>query len=231
MILETDFTVAAPADRVWRELLDLEALAACLPGAELMTVDGDSTLQGSLRPQIGGSAVECIGTLRPIDVDEDGRSASCSLRVRAAQGSAFATATLRGRVAEGSGSTRVLMSVEGRLAALDIAEDRARGEAERLLNELASSLERSIAERASRPEVAPPEPARPVSAPRAPAKAPPPPAAAPRPQELGRPAQAAALAKGVPAPAAAAGVLALLLALIFGRRRRRGAWFEIRYRW
>ena len=229
MILETDFTVAAPADRVFAELLDLAALAACLPNADLRPVDGDAALLGTLKPQLAGSAVECVGTLRPIDVDEDGRTASCGLRVRQAEGSAFAVGTLRSRVVEANGSTRVWMSLEGRLAALEIPEERARGEAERLLKELASSLEKSIAVRAARPAPPRPEAAKAPPAPPPPeaAKAPPP---APRPLE--RPAPPAP--QRVPAPAAAAGaagVIGILLALLFGRRKRKGAWLEIRYRW
>jgi hypothetical protein len=123
-------------------------------------------------------------------------------------------------VAEANGLTRVSMSLEGRLAALEVPEERARGEAERLLNELASSLEQSLAERAARPAAAPPKPA----------KALPP---APRPLEPPAP-PAPPAPQGVPAPAAAvgaAGILGLLLALLFGRRKRKGVWFEIRYRW
>jgi uncharacterized protein len=219
MILETDFTVAAPADRVFAELLDLDALAACLPGAHLRPVDGDSTLQGTLKPPLAGSQVECIGTLRPIDVDEDGRTATYGLRVRQAAGSAFASGTLQGKVTENGGDTRVSMSLDGRLAALEIPEDRARGEAQRLLGELASSLEKSIAERATRPAPARPEAAKP--APRAPRPLERPKAPVPRPQGAPTPAVAAG----------AAGLVGLLVALLFGRRRRRGVWFEIKYRW
>ena len=223
MILETDFTVAAPADRVFAELLDLESRAACLPGADLRRVDGDSTLQGTLKPPLAGSQVECIGTLRPIDVDEDGRTATYGLRVRQATGSAFATGTLQGKVTENGGATRVSMSLDGRLAALEIPEDRARGEAQRLFGELASSLEKSIAERATRPAPARREAAKP--APRAPRpleqREPAAPPAPPRPQGAPTPAVAAG----------AAGLVGLLVALLFGRRRRKGVWFEIRYRW
>src|SRR5438094_833266 len=129
MILETDFTVAAPADRVWSALLDLEAFGACLPGASLRRIDGDSTLQGTLRPRVAGAEVECIGTLRAVDADEDGRSASSALRVRQVGGPAFATALLRGRLEEADGGTRVAVSVDGRLAAPGVSEDASRPEA------------------------------------------------------------------------------------------------------
>jgi carbon monoxide dehydrogenase subunit G len=221
MRLETDFTVAAPADRVWSELLDLDALAACLPGSELRRVNGAGTLQGALRPRVAGAELECVGTLKPVDVDEDGRSASWLLRARQIDAPGFATSTLRCHVQDAGGATRLSLSAEGRIASTEVSEGEARPEVERLLGELGSSLERSLSERASRPvaEAPGPEtepsgaPARPLApAPRAPAPAPSP---------------AAQLA----APAAAgAGAIALALALL-ARRKRRGAWVEIRYRW
>jgi uncharacterized protein len=225
MLLDTHFIVDAPADRVWSELLDVDSLAACLPGSALSRVNGEGTLQGELRTQIAGAPRAFVATLRPVDVDEDGRSSSWSIRIRESDGPGFATGLIRTRVDDSSDGARVSLAVEGRMAGA--AEESARGEAERLLSELASNLERSLGERASRPA---PKPAAP--APAAPTERPGP-AAVPRAPE---PAAASSMPSlPVPAPVAAgagAGLLALLLALLFGRRsRRRGLWFEIRYRW
>jgi carbon monoxide dehydrogenase subunit G len=223
MLLETEFTVSAPGDRVWAELLDIEALGACLPGSQMARVNGDRTLQGKLAPTVGSSPLDLVATLRPVDVDEDGHSASCVLRVRESAGPGFASGLLRARVDASNGETRVFVTLDGRLAATGISEERVRGEAERLLGELAQNLERSLSERASRPAPRPaaaPAAATPSQTPalRAPVE---PPTTKPSPS--------------VPAPlagAGAVGLLALLLALLFGRRsRRRGVWLEIRYRW
>lgn len=219
MRLETEFTVSAPPDRVWAELLDIEELGACLPGAAMARVNGDQTLQGKLAPTIGASALDLVATMRAVDVDEDGHSASCSLRVREAGGPGFASGLLRARVDGSNGASRVSLTLDGRLATTEISEDRVRGEAERLLGELAENLKKSLGERASR---AAPAAAAPAAAQTPAVRAPEAPPSAPS-------------APSVPAPlvgAGAAGLLALLLALLFGRRaRRRGVWFEIRYRW
>jgi carbon monoxide dehydrogenase subunit G len=212
MIVETEITVSAPAERVWQELADLEALAAVLPGSQLKLVDGDSILQGTLRPELGGSAIDCIGTLRPLDLDEDDRSASCYFRVRQANGPGFATGTLRGRVSGDNGPTRVALALDGRLAAPGMDETSVRDEADKLLAALASELEKSLTERASRP-----------AAPKA-ADA----------SKRGEPAAArlaplpAALSRTAPPSIAIAGIFALVLALLLGRRsRRRRARFEL----
>jgi carbon monoxide dehydrogenase subunit G len=223
MLLETEFTVSAPADRVWSELLDIEALGACLPGSAMARVNGDQTLQGKLAPTIGSSPLDLVATLRPVDIDEDGHSASCLLRARESAGPGFASGLLRARVDGSNGATRVFVTLDGRLAAAGVSEDAARAEGERLLGELAKNLERSLGERASREA---PRPA-PAPAAEAPTQTPAVRAAAEAPSSKPSP--------SVPAPlagAGAVGLVALLLALLFGRRsRRRGVWVEIRYRW
>jgi carbon monoxide dehydrogenase subunit G len=227
MILETDFTVPATPDRVWNALLDLDALGACLPGASLSRVDGDSTLQGAVRPQVNGSELPCIGTLRAVDADEDGRSASAALHMHQVGGPGFATALLRGTVAEADGGSRVAVSVDGRVAAPGVSEDASRPEAERLLGELAASLESSLAERASKAE---PAPAPVAVAPTASADRPPLAAPAPAPSARRGPPVHPAAALGA---VGAAGAVAVAAALLRGKRTRtrRGAWVEIRYRW
>jgi carbon monoxide dehydrogenase subunit G len=229
MNLETAFTVDAPPDRVFAALLDLAALGACLPGARLEAVSGDSTLQGALRPEVGGEVVDCVGTLRAVDADEDGRSASAVLRARQVAGPGFATALLRGQVSDEGGASRVRVTVDGRVAAPGVSEDAARPDAERLLGELVEALKPSLAERAPKAELAPAlEPdARPPTP-----DAPTPDAPSPEPAS---PLDAARRALPVPASAAlgAAGAAgaAVLGAVLLGRRKRRGAFIEIRYRW
>ena len=217
MILETDFTVPATPDRVWNALLDLDALGACLPGASLSRVDGDSTLQGAVRPQVNGSELPCIGTLRAVDADEDGRSASAALHMHQVGGPGFATALLRGKVAEADGGSRVAVSVDGRVAAPGVSEDASRPEAERLLGELAASLESSLASarprRSRRPRRLPPHP-------------PPRPTARRSPRPPRRPPSAAGRRSTRPphsAPWALAGAVALAAALLRGKRARAGA--------
>lgn len=207
MIVETEITVSAPPERVWEELSDLEALAAVIPGSQLKPVDGDAILQGVLRPELGGSAIDCIATLRPLDLDEDTHSASCSFRVREAHGSGFATGMLRGRVSGSDGSARVALALDGRLAAPGMDETSVRADADKLLAALASELEKSLAERAARP--ATPE------APETPTDVPPTAAASTR-------LPAAARRYGPPAAAAGiAGIAGIGVAVVRGRRKRR----------
>src|SRR5262249_14942395 len=103
------------------------------------------------------------------------------------------------------------------------SEEASRPDAERLLGELAASLASSLAERAK----AEPEPVA-AAAPTASAARPPLAAPAPAPAERrGPPVHPAAALRAV----GGAGAAALAAALLRGKRSRRGAWVEIRYRW
>ena len=198
MTVETEFTVSAPGDRVWAVLSQPDAFASVVPGSSMRALDGGVGCEGRLR------VVErdCIGTLRQIDVDEDGRSTSCWFRVRDANGPGFATGLIRGRVSDANGSARVALTLEGRLAAPGTDETKVQDQAEKLLASLAESLEASLAKRASKPAT---EPA-PVATP---AQAPP------------SPATSAPASSGPPAALVGAGILALLFALVLRRRGRR----------
>ena len=228
MILENEFIVAAPADRVFAELQDIAALGESLPAASLSPLNGDPALQGTLAPRFDGAELTCFATLRSLDVDEDSLSASYALRVRDDEGPALASGTIRARVHGSNGSTRVTVSVDGRLASQSVSEERCKAGGRAPAPRARARASRRTSRRARR----------------APLRS-----RGPRPRRRSRsslpfPLRAATSRRRprscpsrprLPVPVAAgagAGALALALALLAGRRRgRRGAFVEIRYRW
>jgi carbon monoxide dehydrogenase subunit G len=50
--LKNSFVVAAAVDQVWETLLDIERVAPCMPGATLLSVDGDD-ITGSVKVKLG----------------------------------------------------------------------------------------------------------------------------------------------------------------------------------
>ena len=40
--LDNSFTVPVPPEQAWQVLLDVERIAPCMPGASVLSVDGDS---------------------------------------------------------------------------------------------------------------------------------------------------------------------------------------------
>ena len=122
MRLDNQFTVAAPVDRVWDALLDLERVGACVPGATLEP-GPDGAYRGTIKVKLGPVRTAYAGTVKLLDVDEDTRSATMQLDARETVGHGSASALVTNRVsAEPDGSTRVSsvtdLAIAGRAAQL-----------------------------------------------------------------------------------------------------------------
>ncbi len=70
MILNNEFTVAAPVDKVWAYFLDVPGLAPCLPGATLVGDDGSGTYEGKVVAALGPVKLNFSGTARIVEADE-----------------------------------------------------------------------------------------------------------------------------------------------------------------
>jgi uncharacterized protein len=149
MKLEQSFEVAAPLDRVWAALIDVERVAPCLPGAEVTGRNEDGTYNGSFRVKIGPTAAAYIGTLELTEVDEGGHTATMHANGTDRRGQGGAKATVVSSVREGEAGTTVVevvtdYSITGRLARFGRG-----GTIEeignRLLTEFAASLQAMLA--------------------------------------------------------------------------------------
>jgi carbon monoxide dehydrogenase subunit G len=67
--LQETFSVHAPIDTVWRFVMDAEQVAACMPGAELEEVLGDSTFHGNIAVKVGAITTTYKGKIRFTQVD------------------------------------------------------------------------------------------------------------------------------------------------------------------
>jgi uncharacterized protein len=107
VIIENEFTVGADIDTVWRELLDMEGVASCLPGATISATDENNVYDGSMRLKIGPMRVEYRGRATLSEVDEANHTAVISLSAREAKGQGSAMATIRNRLEPVDAGTRV----------------------------------------------------------------------------------------------------------------------------
>jgi hypothetical protein len=228
MKLEQSFEVAAPVDRVWQALIDVEHVAPCLPGAAVTGRNDDGTYNGTFTIKIGPTTASYTGKLEMRDVDDAAHAATLHAQGADKRGQGGANATIVSKVTHaGDGSTRVDVSTDyhitGRLARFGrggMIEDIS----ERLLKEFAARLQSSLVggpeetgETEPPLEEAPPPP---TEAPAPPPPSPPP----PPPPGVNEPLEATGLVGGVllervrsnPWPVIGAGVLLLLI-----RRRRR----------
>jgi uncharacterized protein len=235
MIIENEFAVAADIEAVWRQLLDMEGVASCLPGATIRATETENVYDGSMRLKIGPMRVEYRGTATLSEVDEEDHTAVISLRAREAKGQGSAMATIRNRLESTGSGTRV--SAETELHITGPQAQFGRGVIEdvgkRVLAEFSQRLEQKIAgagaeTAAGEPATGPPNqatPAAPAQPPTLPPHSVPAPAAAvgyrapvqpPVADEL----DVGSLVAGTPGVRIAGAGLLLVLVLILLRRRR-----------
>lgn len=157
MRLTNEVVVAAPSEAVFRLLAEMERVASCLPGATLAGRAGTGSYRGRLEIAVGPVTAAYQGTVRMMEVDEEGRrmvldargadqhasgSAAARVEVRVGphpRGSAMALDTdlvIRGRVAQ-----------FGRGAVADVSQ--------KLMEQFAGNIEALLADGAA---AAPPSP-------------------------------------------------------------------------
>src|SRR3984957_958190 len=148
--LEQSFDVAAPLERVWEALIDVERVAPCLPGATVTARNEDGSYNGAFSVKIGPTSASYTGKLEMEQVDEEAHVATMQAHGTDKRGQGGAKATIVSRLspADGEGSTRVEVvtdyHITGRLARFGrggMIEDISN----RLLGDFAKCLQTSLA--------------------------------------------------------------------------------------
>ena len=103
MKLENRFTVPVPREEAWRVLLDVERVAPCLPGAKLLTRDGDA-FTGEVKVKVGPINLTYGGRAEFVSLDEQAGVAVIQGSGKETRGSGTAKATITCRL-RGSGDT------------------------------------------------------------------------------------------------------------------------------
>ena len=149
MKLEQSFEVAAPLERVWQTLIDVEHVAPCLPGAAVTGRNDDGSYNGTFTVKIGPTTASYTGRLEMESIDEESHTATMQAQGTDKRGQGGAKATIFSRVlpADGAGTRVDVVTdyhITGRLARFGrggMIEDIS----ERLLREFAARLQSSLA--------------------------------------------------------------------------------------
>jgi uncharacterized protein len=73
MLIENDFEVAEPVDKVWQFFENIPQVASCLPGAELTEDLGDEKFKGKVAVRMGPVRLQFAGTAEITERDERAR--------------------------------------------------------------------------------------------------------------------------------------------------------------
>jgi carbon monoxide dehydrogenase subunit G len=161
MKLEHSFQVAAPLDRVWDALIDVERVAPCLPGAEITEAGEDGKYRGTFSVRLGPTTAAYRGELAMEEVDEDAHRAVMRASGQDKRGQGSAKATIVSTMREEGGATTVDVetdfTITGRLARFGrggMIQD----VSNRLLRDFSDCLQKTIEGGEATPEAAASEP-------------------------------------------------------------------------
>ncbi len=112
MLIENEFEVQAPVDRLWSYLLDVERVAPCMPGAELTEVVDDRTWKGRVNVKFGPVALTFAGTVTMEERDDAAHRVVLKAQGMEQRGKGAASANVTSWLEPGDGATRVKMQAD-----------------------------------------------------------------------------------------------------------------------
>jgi uncharacterized protein len=122
MEFQNEFDVNAPLDQVWDTMLDMERVAPCVPGAEVLERTGDDAYKVGIKVKVGPVSMQYRGEVEITDRDPSSHVAQMTAKAREARGQGTANANVRmalsgnGELTHGTINTEVQLS--GRAAAM-----------------------------------------------------------------------------------------------------------------
>ncbi|WP_137148667.1 SRPBCC family protein [Mycolicibacterium sp. CR10] len=106
MELNNEFRVAVPAATVWEVFTDVERVAPCLPGATLLSVDGDE-FNGAVKVKVGPITVSYKGVASYVEKDATNRRIVLKAEGKETRGNGTAAATVTAQLKGEGDSTHV----------------------------------------------------------------------------------------------------------------------------
>jgi uncharacterized protein len=116
MEFENEFEVAAPIDEVWRTLLDVERVAPCMPGAQVLEKTGERSYRVAVKVKLGPVSMQYRGDVEIADVDDSAHTATMTARATEARGQGTANATIGMRLDERGPATHAVLQTDLRLS-------------------------------------------------------------------------------------------------------------------
>jgi uncharacterized protein len=122
MDFTNDFDVEAPLDRVWTAMLDVEQVAPCVPGAQILEQTGDDAYKVGIKVKVGPVTMNYRGNVEIVERDESSHRAVMTAKAREARGQGTATARvtmdLSGSDGQTHGTIATNLKLSGKAAAM-----------------------------------------------------------------------------------------------------------------
>lgn len=111
MELNNEFRVAVPADKAWEVLTDVERVAPCIPGAQLLSVDGDQ-FTGAVKVKVGPITVSYKGEAAFQEKDAAVQRVVIKANGKETRGSGNVAAVVTAALKDEGDSTTVLITTD-----------------------------------------------------------------------------------------------------------------------
>ena len=106
MELTNEFDVEVPVEEAWAVLTDLEAIAPCMPGAQLTEVEGEE-FRGNVKVKVGPITAQYKGVAKFIEKDQSAHRAVIDAQGRDTRGQGNANAVITATLVPQGSGTRV----------------------------------------------------------------------------------------------------------------------------
>lgn len=111
MELNNEFRVAVPAAKTWEVLTDVERVAPCLPGATLLSVDGDD-FTGAVKVKVGPITVSYKGDATFQEKDEAAQRVVLKANGKETRGNGTASAVVTAQLKDEGDATLVVVTTD-----------------------------------------------------------------------------------------------------------------------
>ena len=142
MLIQNEFTVAAPIDFLWSYLLDVEKIAPCMPGAELTEVVDATNWKGKLNAKFGPVSMSFAGTVTIESRDDTAHRVVLSAKGMEQKGKGAANAKVTSWLEPGPTDGVTTVKMEADIALTGAAAQLSRG----LLPEISKKLTQNFAD-------------------------------------------------------------------------------------
>ena len=111
MELTNEFRVAVPAAKTWEFLTDVERVAPCLPGATLLSVDGDE-FTGAVKVKVGPITVSYKGEAAFVEKDAAAQRMVLKANGKETRGNGNAAAVVTAQLKDEGEATSVVITTD-----------------------------------------------------------------------------------------------------------------------
>src|SRR3954470_6145324 len=161
MKFENTFAVDAPIDEVYGTLLDVERVAPCVPGAEVLEKSADGAYQVAIKVRVGPISMTYRGNVEIVERDDANHRAVMRARARETRGQGTADARVDLSLEQQGATTNGTMVADVQLAGRAAAMGRGviQDVSAKLVSTFAQNLETMLSGGGAAPEPAPAAPA------------------------------------------------------------------------